>query len=185
VEVIRTVSVTIGEPNLLHDGGFSLGNLLVWSPERTSLYTWDPEVGHAMPGSLRLDAPFDRRLVHWGLSPQAGRPVKLCGWVKTDRLEGCHVTLNLALFGPEKWLTTWCLATTDGAGEIESGWRTVEKFGWLPTKTTEWTSIEAFLPAAQIPSEANRAAFFVDVKGGGQGRMWIDDLDLWQPEAPK
>jgi len=174
--------VTIGEPNLLHDGRFFLGNLFSWSPERTSPYTWDSDVGHAAPGSLRLNAPFDRRLVHWGLSPQAGRPMRLRGWVRTDRLERCHVTLNLALFGPEKWLTTWCLATTDGAGEIESGWRTVEEPGRIPTGTADWTLVEATLAPELIPSEANRAAFSVDASGG-EGRIWLDDLDLWQPEV--
>ncbi|MBI3919803.1 MAG: hypothetical protein HY318_00190 [Armatimonadetes bacterium] len=181
-EVVRTVPLSVGVPSLIRDGGFFLGNLFEWSPERASAYTWDAEIGHATPGSLRLDAPFDRRLVHWNVVPQHGHPVHLRGWVKSAGLTGCSVTLNLALFGPDKWLKTWCLATNGAVADFDSGWRMVAKPGEIPRGSADWTQVEATLPADAIPAETDRAAFFVEVNGGGQGRIWIDDLDLWQPE---
>jgi hypothetical protein len=37
------------------------------------------------------------------------------------------------------------------------------------------------LPADQIPPGMDNVAFVVDVIGGGQGHIWFDDFDLWQP----
>jgi hypothetical protein len=180
-EAVRAVSVTAGEPNLVPDGGFFLGNLYEWAPQRKSPYAWDTEVGHAGPGSLRLDAPFDRRLVHWGIRPTAGRPLKLRCWVKAEGFTGCLATLSLAFFAPDKWLKTWCLATSGATGEIEPGWRTVEACGRIPLGSADWTLVEASLGSEMLPPETDNAAFVVDVIGGGEGRLWIDDIDLWQP----
>jgi len=181
-EVLRAVSVTVGEPNLIRDGAFFLGNALEWAPERTSPYAWDRAGGHDAPGSLRLDGPFDRRLVYWDIAPKPGRPMHLRGWVRAQGVTGCLATLSIALFAPDKWLTTWCLATSGPPGEIEGGWRTVDRLGHMPTGTADWILVEAVLSPERIPPEATRAAFFVDVKGG-QGTLWIDDLDLWQTEG--
>jgi len=178
-EVVRAVSVTVGEPNLIRDGAFFLGNVLEWAPERTSPYAWDGAVGHDAAGSLRLDGPFDRRLVHWDIAPKPGQPMHLRGWVRAQGVTDCRATLNIALFGPDKWLTTWCLATSGLPGEIEGGWRTVDRLGRMPTGTADWALVEAMVAPEQIPPEATKGAFFIDVKGG-QGTLWIDDLDLWQ-----
>jgi hypothetical protein len=182
-EVARTIAVTAGEPDFIPDGGFFLGNLYEWTPQRNSPYAWDGEVGHAGPGSLRLDGPFDRRLVHWGVRPVAGRPVKLRCWIKAEGFSGATATLSLACFAPDKWLHTWCLSTNGKLGEIEGGWTTVDACGKIPTGTTDWTLVEGTIPADQIPPGTDNAAFVVDVIGGGQGKLWIDDLDLWQPAA--
>ena len=179
-EVVRTLPVSVGPPNLLRDGGFGAGNLLAWGPERTSAYAWDANVGHDAPGSLRLDAPFDRRLVHWGLAPAPGKSLRLRAWVRTDDLGAANVTLSLALFGPSRWLSTWCLATTGPEGEIEGGWRTVPGCGHIPAGTSDWTLVEAMLPGDVVPAETTAAAFFVDAKGAGPGTIWFDDLDLWE-----
>ena len=181
-DVVRTLPVSVGPPNLLTDGGFALGNLLVWAPERTSGYAWDAEVGHNGPGSLRLEAPFDRRLVHWGLKPTPGVPLRLRCWVKATDLGGAAVTLNLALFGADRWLTTWCLATTGPEGEIEGGWRTIPGCAHLPSGTSDWALVETTLPGELVPADTAAAAFFVDAKGPGPGTVWLDDLDLWEAE---
>jgi hypothetical protein len=182
-DVTRAVAVTLGEPNLIRDGGFFGGDLSEWTPQRESPYVYDAQVGHAAPGSVRLDAPFDRRLVHWNTKPVAGRPIRLSCWVKTERLSGCTVTLSLAFFAPDKWLVTPCLATSGAPGEIEGGWKTISGCGRIPLGTNDWTRIEATLPAEQVPAGMSYAAFVVDVKGGGEGRLWLDDLDLWQAEG--
>jgi hypothetical protein len=184
-EVARRLFVTWGEPNLIRDGSFVLGDLLEWTPERTSLYAWDPDVGHDAPGSLRLDAPFDRRLVHWNIAPRGGRALRMKLWVKTEKLEGCAASANLALFGPEKWLTTWCLASTrEGGEENPGGGRRFEGTGTIPSGDADWTPVEATLPAALVPEETSRAAFYIDVKGG-TARIWFDDIDVWQLDGTK
>jgi hypothetical protein len=182
-EVTRSVAVTVGEPNLIPDGGFFLGNLDEWMPQRTSPYTWDAQVGHAAPGSLRLDAPFDRRLVYWNVRPVKGRPMKLRCWVKTENFIGGVATLNACFFGTDKWLGTICLATNGPTGEIEKGWNMIEQPGRMLSGTTDWTPVEATLRADQIPADTDHIAFFIDVSKGGTGRLWIDDLDLWQPKG--
>ena len=180
-DVTRAVAVTLGEPNLIRDGGFFGGDLSEWAPQRISPYAFDAQVGHTAPGSMRLDGPFDRRLVHWNIKPVAGRPIKLSCWVKAERLSGCTVTLSLAFFAPDKWLVTPCLATSGAPGEIEGGWQTIAGCGKMPLGTNDWTLVEATLPADKVPAGMANAAFVVDAKGGGEGRLWLDDIDLWQP----
>ena len=182
-DVTRAVAVTLGEPNLIRDGGFFVGDLSEWAPQRDSLYAYDAQVGHNAPGSLRLDGPFDRRLVHWNTKPVVGRPIRLSCWVKSERLSVATVTLSLAFFGPDKWLVTPCLATSGAAGEIEGGWKTIDGYAKIPLGTNDWTLVTATLPADQVPAGLANAAFVLDVKGGGEGRLWLDDIDLWQPEA--
>jgi hypothetical protein len=41
--------------------------------------------------------------------------------------------------------------------------------------------VEALMPVGLVPPDTARAAFFVDAKGAGQGTIWFDELDLWQP----
>ncbi len=144
-EIRRTATVTVGEPNLIRDGAFALGHLLEWAPERTSAYTWDSEVGHRVPGSLRFDGPFDRRLVHWRVTPETGRPVRLRLWVKAQELADCVASVNLALFGPDKWITTWCLAATE---DEEQG--RFDGTASIPAGTTDWTLVETELPAELV-----------------------------------
>ncbi len=179
-EVVRWLAVVVGAPNLVRDGGFVRGDLAEWAPERTSPYTWDRQVGHAAPGSLRLDGPFDRRLVHWNIRPTPGRSVQLRAWVRTDQLDGCLASLSVALFAPDRWLKTWCLARTDQPNGKEMDWPTIDRPGRIPSGTTDWTLVEATLSGSEIPPETQQIAFVVDVRNGS-GRLWIDDLDLWQP----
>ena len=54
----------------------------------------------------------------------------------------------------------------------------------MPNGTTDWTQVTATLAADEIPAGVSKAAFVVDVKGGGEGQIWLDDLDLWQPAEP-
>jgi hypothetical protein len=56
----------------------------------------------------------------------------------------------------------------------------MEQHGHIPSGTNEWTLVEAHTPP--VPAATSRAAFFVDVKGG-EGCLWIDDLDLWQEQG--
>ncbi|MCX7600169.1 MAG: hypothetical protein N2512_15075, partial [Armatimonadetes bacterium] len=165
-QTTRTIMITVGEPNLIRDGHFLAGNLDEWTPERTSAFAFDAAIGHAATGSLRLDGPFDRRLVHWGIRPAPGHEIRFTGWVKTDDLTDCRATLNIAFFGPERWLTTWCLATSGPTGEIEGGWRTVPVPARIPLGTADWTLLEATLPAELVPDNVTNAAFFIDVTGG-------------------
>jgi hypothetical protein len=180
-EVVRRVAVTVGAPNLVRDGGFEVGDTAEWTPERTSPYTWDAGVGHAAPGSLRLDGPFDRRLVHWNTEVAPGRELRLRCWVRTDDLSGCLATLNVAFFATDRWLNGWCLATTGKAGEPADNPLSAGRVGSIPTGAAGWTLVEAMLPSDAVPAETHHAAFFLDAKGGA-GRVWIDDVDLWQSE---
>ena len=182
-EITRWVTVSVGEPNLVRDGAFLSGHLFEWQPERGSDFAWDPDEGHDAPGSLRLDGPFDRRLVQRGIELHPGRPVRMRCWVKTDHLEGCIATLNLVLWAKDKWLRTWCLAATRCEDADLEGATLAPNATLIPEGTNEWTLVEADLAAEGIPSETTRAAFYVDVKGGGTGTTWMDDLDLWQPET--
>lgn len=182
--VERELAVSVGAPNLLRDGGLQVPGLSQWTPERTSAYSWDAEVSHSGLGSLRLEGPFDRRLVHWRITPTAGRPMKVRAWIRTRDLVGGLVTLNVAFFR-DKWLGSWCLAATGPVGELETGWCVLPNLGRLPTGTTDWTLVEATLPAESFPTDAATAAFYIDAKGGGSGTIWLDDLDLWQPVADK
>jgi hypothetical protein len=175
IDIARTVRVTVGEPNLIRDGSFALGNLLEWSPERTSPYVLDTEVGHAAPGSLRLDGPFDRRLVQFSLPVAPSRPLRLSCWVKAESLTDCEVTLNLALFAQDHWLNSPCLASTRPPAGAPNAVATI------PSGTSDWTLVEATLPAELIPEESKTGAFYIDAKGDTSGRVWFDDLDLWQP----
>jgi hypothetical protein len=179
-EAVRWLSVTTGSPSLIRDGGFVMGDVAEWAPERTSPYAWDPGVGHGSPGSLRVSGPFDRRLVHWNIAPIPGREMRLRCWVKTERLAGCLVTLNTANFAPDRWLNGWCLASPDPAPAAPENPVTASQPGRIPSGTSEWTLVEAVLPGDAIPAETGQMAFFLDVKGG-DGTVWIDDVDLWQP----
>ena len=179
-EAARRAFVTIGVPNLIRDGTFALGGLDEWTPERTSPYVYDPYAGHPTPGSLRLDGPFDRRLVHWNTMVAAGRDTRLRCWVKTEALAGCLATLNVAVFAADHWIDTWCLASTDPSSNAKNGWRMVESPAKIPTGTDDWTLVEAVLPAGALPPETDHAAFFTDARDG-TGKLWIDALDLWQP----
>jgi len=183
VTVERRLSVSIGEPNLLRDGGLQASNLSQWTPERTSAYSWDGTTGHVAPGSLRLDAPFDRRLVHWGLQPVVGKPMRVSAWVKTRDLGGGLVTLNMAFFGADKWLGSWTLAASGPTGEREPNWGTIAEPGRIPSGTTDWALVEAELPGVDVPEGTVKAAFYIDAAEGGAGSVWFDDLDLWQPEG--
>lgn len=182
--VQRILPVSIGEANLLRDGGLQTRGLPHWTPERQSAYSWDAAVGHGAPGSLRLEGPFDRRLVHWGIVTVVDQDTRLSAWVKTEALSGATLTLNMAFFGADKWLGSWCLAATGPVGDLEEGWRVLPGLGRLPTGTSDWTHIEAVLPAGTIPNDTVKAAFYIDAKDGGSGTVWLDDLDLWQ-SAPE
>jgi len=174
-DLVRTIRVTVGEPNLIRDGAFALGNLLEWSPERTSVYVLDAEAGHAAPGSLRLDGPFDRRLVEFGLPVDGSRPLRLSFWVKTESLDDCEITANVALFAADHWLTSPCLASTKPPGDAPNPVVTI------PVGTNDWVRVEATLGADLIPDETKNCAFYIDAKGDARGRIWFDELDLWQP----
>ena len=182
-EVTREVSVRIGRPNLIRDGGFFAGNLLEWTPERTSPCRWDPDEGHSAPGCVRLDGPFDRRLVHWGADPKPDGAVRIRCWVKTEQIEGCLATLNLALFGAKGWIKTWCIATNGGPEADLGGALLMAGHAKLPSGSSPWTVIDVTLEADLIPPETTRGAFFIDVKGGAKGSLWLDDVDVWQPDV--
>ncbi|MBI2297409.1 MAG: hypothetical protein HYU66_00405 [Armatimonadetes bacterium] len=178
-EVVRRLPVTVGEPNLVRDPAFTAGDTAEWTPERTSPYAYDAEVGRDAAGSLRLDGPFDRRLVHWSITPTPGRPLRMRAWVRTAELAGCRATISVALFAADHWIKSYCLASTDPSGTPAIGWPLIERAARIPFGTADWTRLEAELPGDQIPPETNQIAFYVDVQGG-TGRLWLDDLDLWQ-----
>lgn len=181
IQCLRAATVTVGAPNMVRDGGFLAGNTFEWFGERTSSFRWDPDQGHREPGSLRLDAPFDRRLVYRGITLDTARPARFQCWVKTDALSHCRATVNLALLEPDKWIKTWSLARSAAPGEEpEWGHHFIDSPGAISSGTTAWTLVEATLEADQIPHETTRAALFIDVAGDGSGALWFDDIDLWQ-----
>jgi hypothetical protein len=162
VSVKRALRIVVAEPNLIRDGSFVLGNLFEWSPERTSPHALDEAVGHRAPGSLRLDGPFDRRLVQFSLPVVGARDLHFAFWAKTEALADAEVTANVALFAADRWLTSPCLAS-------------------IPGGTSDWTLVEGTLPADRVPAETKTVAFYLDAAGRGSGTIWFDDLDLWQP----
>lgn len=179
LRMVRRLAVALGAPNLVRDPGFEGPNLQDWTPERASRYALDASEGHAVPGSLRLDGPFDLRLVQWDVTPAPERDLHVSAWVRTRGLEGAQVTLNLALFGKEKWLRTWCLAATKASGSPETGWDVLPGVEQLPTGDAEWARVEVTVPGALLPAEVVKGALFVDASGGGAGSVWFDDLDVW------
>jgi hypothetical protein len=183
VDVARAVAVSIGVPNLIPDGHFDSPYLQAWAPERKSDYAWDADQGHLAAGALRLDGPFDRRLVRWDIVPTPGRALNLRAWVKTQAATGARVTLNICFWAGDRWVGTWCLGTTGGTGDIEGGWHISDQAGLIPTGTADWTEVSGVLPADKVPAGVTKAAFFIDAAGGGGGKVWLDDLDLWQPEG--
>lgn len=174
---LRTIAVTVGAPNMIRDGSFLAGNLLEWDAERSSPYSWDPSVGRASPGSLRMDGPLSRRLVHRRLEPAPGHALHVSMWVKTEALSHCLVTLNLSLSAPDRWLGTWCLAYGGDAGAPENP--LIAEPGLIPTATTNWTQVEVRVDASSIPPDTSRASLYIDA-AGGIGRIWFDDFDVWQ-----
>jgi hypothetical protein len=182
VDLTRKIEVTAnGGPDLIVDGAFCRGDLLAWTVQGKSAFAYDRKIGHLVPGSLRLTAPFSQRLVQWNIKPERDAPLHFKCRIRTDHLSGCRITLNLAWFGPKDWVSTSCLATTGEEGQIENGWQTVKDFAHIPTNTKNWEPIEDSLAPPYIPDGADHAAFFIDATGGGSGEIWLDDLDLWQP----
>ncbi len=177
----RRLALTVGQSsNLIRDPGFSVGDTAEWTPQFSGDYAWDGDVGHGEPGSLRLAAGGDRRLVHWNITPVPGRDLHLRGWVRTEQLTACRVTLTVALFAGDRWLKSYCLATTDPSRTPAIDWPLVGQPARIPLGTQEWTLLSAVLPGSAIPAETRQLACHVDVRGG-TGRLWLDDLDLWQP----
>ncbi len=182
VELTKRISVTAnGGPNLIADGAFCQENLSDWTIQGESKYAYDRKIGHLLPGCLRLTAPFSQRLVQWNIKPERDKPLLFKCWIKSDDLSGCRITINLAWFGPKDWVRTSCLASTGEEKRIENGWQTIKGFAHIPANTKDWESIEVALEPPYIPDGADHAAFFIDAAGGGTGRIWIDELDLWQP----
>jgi hypothetical protein len=177
--VTRWIVVTVGAPNLVRDGGFDRGSVAEWTPERTSAFAHDRGEGKQAEGSLRLDGPFDRRLVHWNVELKPGRPVRLRCWLKTRNLNDAAVTLSVALFGGKGWIGSHCLASTTPDRDIDPNWRVVAGCARIPLGTNEWTLLTSTLPADSITQGVSKAALFIDAAGGG-GSLWIDDVDLWQ-----
>ncbi|MCX6361977.1 MAG: hypothetical protein NT029_19430 [Armatimonadetes bacterium] len=180
--VTRWIAVTVGAPNLVRDGGFDRGSVAEWTPERTSASAHDRAEGKQDAGSLRLDGPFDRRLVHWNLGLKPGREAHLSCWVKTRNLAGAAVTLSVALFSEKEWIGSHCLASTTPDRDVAPNWRVARGCAHVPMGTNEWTLLTSTLPADAITQDLRKAALFIDVSGGGSGTIWFDDVDLWQEE---
>lgn len=178
--VTRWITVTVGAPNLVRDGGFDRGSMAEWTPERTSASAHDRAEGKQEAGALRLDGPFDRRLVHWNVELKPGRRVHMRCWVKTRDLRGAAVTLNVALFGEKGWIGSHCLASTTPARDVDPNWRVVAGCARVPLGTNGWTLLTSTLPAGAVTQDLRKAAIFIDAAGGDGGSLWIDDVDLWQ-----
>ncbi len=182
VELTKRITVTAnGGPNLIADGAFCQANFSDWTIQGESKYAYDGKIGHLLPGSLRLIAPFSQRFVQWNIKPERDNSLFFKCWIKSDHLSGCRITLNLAWFGSKDWVSTSCLASTGEEARIENGWQTVKGFAHISVNTKDWEPIEVALTPPYMPNGADHAAFFIDATGGGSGRIWIDELDLWQP----
>ncbi|MHB9129592.1 MAG: hypothetical protein ACYDBB_00695 [Armatimonadota bacterium] len=122
-------------------------------------YTIDPTVGHAKPGSLRMEAAGATQLVNvrdgaspFG-SPFDGRELELVAYVRTEGLDGTF-TLNLETHPkPVKVVSPTFTGTT--------GWQRVV-LRVRPQPTHYFVSITLAL----------------DAKRGAKGSVWIDDLSL-------
>lgn len=182
ISLIKEIPVTAnGGPNLIRDGSFSRDDLSAWSMQGKSAYVLDRSECHLLPGSLKLSAPFDQRLVQWDVKPSANKPLHLKFWVKTQKLAGCKIALNLAWFEPKGWINTSRLATNEEIRSSESGVSTVDGVGRIPANTSGWELISIVLNPPYMPQNADHAAFFIDATGAGSGVVWIDDIDMWQP----
>ncbi|MHB1460847.1 MAG: hypothetical protein ACYC1M_06170 [Armatimonadota bacterium] len=170
ITMTRKVPVTAnGSPNLVRDGSFSRSDLSSWSVSGKSECSLDTSQYHLLPASLKLTAPFEKRLVQWDVKPDPDKPMHLKFWVMTQGLASCNINLSIAWFGPKDWIRTTCLAATE-----------LEGVSRIPSNTVGWEAIDAVLNPPYMPLEANRGAFFIDAANGGSGVIWLDDLDMWQ-----
>ncbi len=122
-------------------------------------YTVDPKVGHAKPGSLRIDAAGGARPVEVrdGASPFGrlfdGHALELNVWVRTEGLDGTF---------------TVSLETYPKPVKVES-----QKF----TGTTDWTRVTLRLRPQPMDYFVN-LALKIDAQRGAKGSVWVDDVSL-------
>jgi hypothetical protein len=123
-------------------------------------YQIDPHVGHAAPGSLRIDAAGAEQSVtakdggsYFG-RPFDGRELELVAWVRTEALDGAF-TVSLDVYGrPEsRVVSPVCTGTT--------GWQRIT-LRVRPQPANYFVTI----------------ALNMTAKRGAKGSAWIDDITL-------
>jgi hypothetical protein len=164
--------VTIGTLSLLDAPDYTFNPKSLCTYERAGGIDWSPAQGHLAPGCLVLSAPYDGRLANWqqwypGLQPE--KPLQWSVWLKAENLRDASCNIALAQFGQGKWLGDHYLVTPNQC----------------PAGDSEWLHIEGRVEAAEYPAGIESMALYVDIAKSGdtapQGRLLIDELDVWQP----
>ncbi len=157
----------------------SMEDTVNWNMERGGRTANDAAEGHAASGSLRIEAPFDKRCVVYRPSELAmpnGRDWRFSMWVKAKAVDPKSLlTVNLAFFADARWLKTYCIASSQ-AGAPAACAR-------IGLDSDAWVRVEAVLAADKVPQAAKSFALYLDASKGGTGCIWIDDVDLWQALA--
>jgi len=159
----------------------SLEDLVNWNMERGGRAGCDAAEGHAALGSLRIEAPFDKRCVVYRpseLSAQNGRDWRFSMWVKAKAVDPKSLlTVNLAFFADARWLKTFCIASSQTKPGASA------ECARIGLDADAWIRVEGVLAADKVPKEAKSFAFYLDASKGGTGCLWVDDVDLWQTPA--
>ena len=173
---------------VLDRGSFSdsMEDLDNWNMERGGRAVCDAAEGHAAPGSLRIEAPFDTRCVYRPSErlAQNGRDWRFAMWVKAKRIDPKSLlTVNLAFFSDSRWLGTYCLASSQTNTVFGKNGGTTENSARIVFDSNAWVRVESTFAANRVPKQANSYALYLDASKGGTGCIWADDLDFWQPSA--
>ncbi len=171
LSVSQVHPVTIGALSLYDDPGFCTDPYGLWQAERGGGLTWDREVGHLAPGSLRSTAPHNGRMVNWQqwyLAIRPDKPIFWSVWLKAERLSGAKLHIGLARFSKEGWLGDTLLVSPDAC----------------PSGSRDWVEFTGTITPDQLGAGFTHAALYIDVSPDSQhspdGTLWIDELDLWQ-----
>jgi len=173
----RTLSqvfpVTIGALAAFDDPGFTRSTAGIWGAEREGTIAWTPEAGHLAPGCLEITAPYNGRIVNWQqwyLRLKPNLPLYWSVWVKAEGLKQAHCQIALAQFASGKWLGDVVLMSPEAC----------------PNRDSDWVRFEGKINPEDWPEEFTNAALYVDVwkteDTVPEGRLLVDELDLWQPE---
>lgn len=183
--VSRLLSISVARLDFILDGTFSVGDLNEY--ELIPGVSLDKTEGASAPGCMRLDNPLGRRLLLYAQLPLLPRKtlhfqVSLKGKLSS----AAEVSFNVAMFSTgNNWIGTWMPAALRGNPSETKQFRpfTVK----IPDSLERWTSVEAVLPADQLPKgENNSVIFFIDNRNWKTGDyLLIDDIALYQLDSEK
>lgn len=181
-QVRRVFPVSVGRDSFIANGGFDPA--ATWEFFDLSRDAVDPAEGASAPGALKFSGPWDeRRHIHISKPYNPALPLLFRGKFKGHAAPDARISLNVAFFGSNRWLGTWSAAAL-GAETISNA-ELRGKGAVIPTLNDNWQSVEATLPAEALKDAENaRVIFFIDCRGGKENDIiWIDDIELYQPQG--